>query len=442
MKKIFRRMNIGLILAAVIALGAVAGLAQDPCADVEAMNKAQDDFDVLYKQGAANFDARARAIQSGKEFLEKYSACPPAQVRVDWLKLNIPKMEERLIRDRIAKEEKDLVVRFDGALRSKNWDEAFAAGKVILSKYPDKYRPAEIALATLGGDEAFKNNFKYNDDALKYAKQSIADLEANKPFVLKNEKGEDVTRLGISEKGAYDFEFRTKEDALGWMNMYIGYITSVAQKNKSAALPYLYKSTLGNTEASKQPTAFELIGGYYFDELNKIIEQIQIKSKDQKDTDTPEVAQKKVDELKALVAMSNGTAERAMDAFARAATLAKDATYKAKMKKNVEDAYKVRFGNTTGVDAWIANAVKAPFTNPTTPIQPISDPEPAKTTDGTGAGGGNGTNTGTPTGTGIGTPSATATTAAPKPATTTTTTTTTAKPKTVVKKPVKKRGAK
>jgi hypothetical protein len=137
-----------------------------------------------------------------------------------------------------------------------------------------------------------------------------------------------------------------------------------------------------------------------------------------------------------------------MDAFARAATLAKDAAYKAKMKKNVEDAYKVRFGNTTGVDAWIANAVKAPFTNPTTPIQPISDPEPVKTTDGMGNGMGNGMGSNsTPTGNGAG-PNGTATTTTPKVTTTTTTTksattttTTTAKPKPVVKKPVKKPGA-
>jgi hypothetical protein len=130
---------------------------------------------------------------------------------------------------------------------------------------------------------------------------------------------------------------------------------------------------------------YDLIGGYYFDELNKVIEQIQAKTKEQKDTDTPEVAQAKVDELKRLVAQSNGIAERAMDAYSRAYTYAKDPTIKARLKKNVEDAHKVRFGNTTGVDAWITNAVAKPFVNPTTPIAPISDPEPAKTTSGSTA---------------------------------------------------------
>jgi hypothetical protein len=71
-----------------------------------------------------------------------------------------------------------------------------------------------------------------------------------------------------------------------------------------------------------------------------------------------------------------------MDAYSRAFTYAKDPTIKARMRKNVEDAYKVRFGNTTGVDAWIGSAVAKPFINPTTPIAPISDAEPAATTSG------------------------------------------------------------
>ena len=72
---------------------------------------------------------------------------------------------------------------------------------------------------------------------------------------------------------------------------------------------------------------------------------------------TPEELQKIVDEIKAKVAMSNGTAERAMDAFSRAYTYGQAPAYKAKMKKNVEDAYNVRFGKKDGVDPWIATAV-------------------------------------------------------------------------------------
>lgn len=431
-------MNTGLILAAVIALGAVAGVAQDPCADVEAMNKAQDDFDVLYKKGPADFDARAQAIQSGKAFIEKYGACPPAEVRATWLKDNLPKMEKRLADDRAKKIEDDLVARFDAGLKSKNWDEVYASGKEIIAKYPDKYRPAVIVLAAVGGEEAFfKGNFKYTDDAIRFAKQSITDLEAGKAFTLGTQ-----TRYGLSLKGVYNFEYVNKEDALGWLNMYIGYITAVAQKNKAAALPYLYKSTLGNTESSKQPTAYGLIGYYYVEQGDKLVDEIKTLETAQSDKDPEDVAKQKVDAIKAKVAISNGTNQRAIDALARAHSLAKDAKYKADIKKAIDFSYNRRFGKMDGLDAWVANAVKQPFENPTTPVTPVSDPEPVTTTSST-------TTTTMPpaTTTTNGKPAATtpvtkpATTPATKPSATPATKPAPTKPSASIKKPVKKRGA-
>jgi hypothetical protein len=68
-----------------------------------------------------------------------------------------------------------------------------------------------------------------------------------------------------------------------------------------------------------------------------------------------------------------------MDAFSRAYTLGQAAPYKAKMKKNVENAYNLRFAKTDGLDTWIAATIAKPFMNPATPVTPISDPEPATT---------------------------------------------------------------
>ncbi|HRI03413.1 MAG TPA: hypothetical protein PLL77_06690 [Pyrinomonadaceae bacterium] len=361
MKTIFRSTNLLLILAAIIAFGAVAGMAQDPCTDADGQTKMQDEFDLLYAD-KKDLNVRQRAIDSGKAFLEKYGNCEPAKVRADWLKAQIPKMETNL---RIARElaaENALVGRFDTAMKAKNFDEVYVTGKEVLAKYPEKYRAAEIVLGSIGFDEAYKGNNKYNDDALRFAKASIADLESGKTF----------TTFGVNP-----YIYKTKEDALGYMNLTIGYITSVSQKNQLGSLPYLYKTTQGTSEASKNPIAFELIGNYYFAELNKIVEQIAALSASQnKPGITPEELQKIVDDIKGKVAMSNGTSERAMDAFARAYTHGQAPAYKAKMKKNVEDAYNVRFGKKDGVDPWIATAVAKPFINPTTPIEPIKDPEP------------------------------------------------------------------
>ncbi|MBK8304439.1 MAG: hypothetical protein IPK98_13930 [Chloracidobacterium sp.] len=181
MKTIFRSTNLLLILAAIIAFGAVAGMAQDPCTDADGQTKMQDEFDALYAV-KVNLNVRQKAIDSGKAFLEKYGSCEPAKVRVDWLKINIPKMEAKIILDRGAKAEAELVGRFDAAMKAKNFDEVYVTGKEVLAKYPDKYRAAEIVLGSIAFDEAYKGNTKYNDDGLRFAKAAIADLESGKTF--------------------------------------------------------------------------------------------------------------------------------------------------------------------------------------------------------------------------------------------------------------------
>lgn len=371
MKTIFRSFGMGLALASIIAVGAAASFAQDPCTDAAGQGALYDKFLEAFK--VKTIEGRKAFTELGKQYVEKYGTCEATKTNTDYFNTNIPKWEKTIKDMEGAAATANLTGRFDKALTAKNWDETFASGKEILAKDPEGFRSVEIALAGIGGEEALKGNNKYNDDALRYAKQSIADLQANKPFTV---GGKERYGLGAGE-------FPNKADAIAWLNLYTGYITAVGQKNKQAALPYLYTASQATgSDTSKNAVVYDLIGSYYFDELNKVIEQIQTKTKAQSDKDTPEVAQQKVDEIKALVAQSNGISERAMDAYSRAFTYAKDATIKARYRKNVEDAYKVRFGNTTGVDAWIGSAVAKPFVNPTTPIAPISDPEPAKTTSG------------------------------------------------------------
>ncbi|MGE3467883.1 MAG: hypothetical protein AB7J13_13245, partial [Pyrinomonadaceae bacterium] len=168
-------------------------------------------------------------------------------------------------------------------------------------------------------------------------------------------------------------------------NLTIGYIMQVAQKNKVAAAPYLYKVTQTSAEETKKnPIPYELIGYFYFDELNKLTTEIKAMADDQKPEDPEDVAKAKVDAIKAKVALANGTAERAIEAFSRAYTLGSAAAYKKTMRDNIEGAYKLRFAKTEGMDEFIAVAAKKPFQNPMTPVTPISDPDPvapAATTD-------------------------------------------------------------
>jgi hypothetical protein len=392
MNKIFRYTNMALLAAAIFAVGAVGTFAQDPCGDAAALTaldeKVREQLKDKSVPGMKSF------VESGKQFIEKFGSCEPGKEFAAWLKDRIPKTEKAIKDAEELAAKQALLSRFNSALSGKNWDGVYTAGKEILQKYGDEFRSVELVLGSVGYDELFeKNNAKYNEETLRFAKQALASLESGKEF-----------KPGF---GVNPFVYKSKDDAIAWMNLTIGYITQVGQKNKSAAAPYLFKATqVGASDTSKNPIPYELIGSYYFDELNKLVDQIKAKEAEQKDTDTPEVIQQKVDDLKKLVAMSNGTAERAMDAFSRAYTLGQAPAYKAKMKKNVEDAYKLRFAKSEGVDAWIASAVAKPFVNPTTPIAPIADPEPTKTATtsnpGAGVGAATGTGVGAPNGTGIG----------------------------------------
>jgi hypothetical protein len=74
-----------------------------------------------------------------------------------------------------------------------------------------------------------------------------------------------------------------------------------------------------------------------------------------------------VEAIKNAVAQLNGTAERALDVYARAYKFApkdeKNKAYRDKLYKNLQDVYKVRFGKPEGLDAYIASATAKPLPN-------------------------------------------------------------------------------
>src|SRR6185369_3792856 len=136
MNKIFRFVGIGTVLAAMVALGAVAAFAQDPCTDVDAQN-------AKYQEVIANYKSQdpailQKAVASAKEFLEKYGACETAKTQVDWMKPKVPIWEGnvKILSDNKVKAER--YTKFDTSFKASNWDDVFASGKEILAKEPDK----------------------------------------------------------------------------------------------------------------------------------------------------------------------------------------------------------------------------------------------------------------------------------------------------------------
>ena len=379
MKTIFRSFNLAALVAAFTVAGATIGFAQDPCTDTAGQDALSQKVRDLFPK--TDPTSQAAKIDAGKQYLEKYGACPGDSVKEfsEYLKPNIPKWETKLAGDRAADEKKALVTKFNTALTAKNWDDLYAAGNDLVAKWPDEFRAAELIMGSIGLDEAISKNNKWNDQTLKYAKMSIGDLESGKTF---------------STYGANQFAYKNKDDALGWMNYTIGYIEFFGKNNKKEGLGYLYKATQLNSDTKRNPVVYSAIGSSYYDDVRTLAKEVQEMIAGQSKDDTPEVAKQKVEAIKAKVALVNGTAEAAIDAYARAYKLAQaDAkkypkTYTDSLYKSIGELYNVRFGKTDGLDAYIAKVDAKPMPNPTMPVTPISDPEPtapATTTSGSTA---------------------------------------------------------
>ncbi len=122
-------------IAAVLALGAAAIFAQDPCSDADGISKLDGQIRELLPK--KDIDSRKAAIDAGKQFLEKYGSCEGVKDFADYLRTTVPKLEEilkGLIKERVYK--KALVAKFNGGLDKKNWDDVYSAGKELLAEVP------------------------------------------------------------------------------------------------------------------------------------------------------------------------------------------------------------------------------------------------------------------------------------------------------------------
>ena len=375
MKTIFRLFNLAALMA-VIAAGAAVSFAQDPCADTAGQEALSNKVRELYAK--TDMPSQAAKIEAGKQYMEKYGACTADAIKEfnAYLTPNLPKWEAAYAKAKEQQEIDALVAKFNTALTAKNWDDVYASGKELLNRRPDEFRAVELVLGTIGLDETANNkNKKWNDDTIKYAKMSIADLESGKTFKT----------FGVNP----GFMYKSKDDALGWMNYTVGYLLYFDKNNKKEALSYLYKASQSTSETRNNPVLYQTIGSYYFDDVRTLANEVQELIKAQDPNATPEIQKQQVDAIKAKVAMVNGTSEAAIDAYARAYLIAKKdtkkfpATYTDSLYKTLQDLYNVRFGKTEGVDAWIAGVERKPMPNPLLPVTPISDPDPTAPADST-----------------------------------------------------------
>jgi len=308
-------------------------------------------------------------VQEFKDYLKEYPNgrfAPLARLKVNQYEKsndnqnNASNLNE-LPRRNYSQEEKERYNRFDAAIKGikgKNVADTFFVGKEVLANESADSPialDAAIVLASLGYDQAITKVDTYNNDAVNYAKSVIQKLEAGK--TSKN-------------FGAYQYEFKTKDNTLGWMNYTIGYINYYRQDKKNEALPYLYKATQLNSETKKFSDIYRIFGAWYLDEALRIDKERLEK--------TTAAGNKDTDETLAMYALQRGYAERSIDAYARAYNLAtapgSRATkeYKDALYTQLQGLYKFRYdGKIEGIDVFVATIMNKQMPDPKIPVSPV-----------------------------------------------------------------------
>jgi hypothetical protein len=373
MKTIFKTIGIGTLMATFMAIGGLTAFAQDACADLDAINALDTKIRGEYQK-----DKKA-AIDDGKQYLEKYGVCPVTADFSGWLKGQIPKWEAAISKEKDVARQKELHDKFDAGFTNKTYDDSFTAATQYLSEFPSDTTNIDL-IVTLGmvgpRESATNKNFKFNANSEKFAKMAIDQLKSGNTTPLKS--------------GVYGYQIScaNKDDCISTLTFGIGYM-HWSSGDKQGALPYYYQVTQLPGIYRTSPNAYAAVGDYYYETVAKLVKEVQAAIDDQKPDDTPEVRQKKIDDIKAKSAMLNGYTERTMDAYSRAYTYALADPSSKKLADSLLEKLNVLYRIRTqkdpagdAVSAWIKTAVAKPFPDPTSTVAPIQDDTATTTTTG------------------------------------------------------------
>jgi hypothetical protein len=392
MRQKVRSIGLALLAAIFIAAGASSSYAQAGCDDTDAINALDAKIRANYVKNATLKDA----IDAGKEFLEKFGACEAPKEFVDWLKAQMPKWDERYKKYKQGLDDAARFKRFDDGITGEKYDDVYAAGKEILAADPDNLN-IMVPLGAIGLYQSYNKNYKYNDDAIRFAKTAIAKLKAGA-----------VSKKPSGKFGAFQYEY-TKDEAISELTYALAYINYWAKGAKKDALPFYYEASQLPGKYQTEPRVFASIGDYYIGEAAKLGTEIATMIEKQKAMTTDEEKEKIDVDIKAKVGLFNGYTERAIDALSRAhkvaaTATAADKTYKDSLYDQITKLYKRRFDKDAGLNEYITATLAKPFPNPTSDVTPINDPEPTTTTTGSvpGVGAASGNGTGAASGNGVG----------------------------------------
>lgn len=324
----------------------------------------QEECAALYEQKflpnrTGTLPQRKTAVEAGDQYIAKCASLDADITK--YLEKTLPPMKKRI-------DFEETVAAFDNSVKDAknvNADVAFSSGKRLLSEHDPNLVDVMLVLGSIGFDKAVAKPpvNTYNADAVNFAKQAIQKIEGG---------------TASKQYGAWAYTYKTKENALAWMNYTIGYITYFNQNNKKEAIPYLYKATkfeAGKDSPKNNPAIYQAIGDFYKDEYNRLDTEREGLAK-QAEGKTPEEVKVLADKAKELLLLQKGYADRMIDAYGRAYNLAgTDKAYKDGLYDTLKVLYGFRYDGkpTTPLDSHISSLNTKPMPDPTTAVTPVVD---------------------------------------------------------------------
>lgn len=283
-------------------------------------------------QGQFDTAAQKEAYGVGKDYLTRYSSCNDAYSQA--VQKFVTQYGEAV--RKIANE----VELYDALYKNKDYAKAFQLGNQMIAADPENLKLLiQLGYASYNAQSLNPAVTIYSPTSLGYAKKAVKMLEAGKTpsqWVL----------------------FKTKDEALGYLNFAIG--EYLINSDPVSALPYYLKAASTAPTKDLAVTYGRLGAAYQVGQYKPMQEAFAAKYKEE------------TEESKRALNDINQVIDRVMDAYARAIRLAgsdpKFQQVKAEWMKPLTVFYKFRNNNTTtGLDAFISSTASKPLPKPFTP---------------------------------------------------------------------------
>lgn len=200
---------------------------------------------------------RVDALRTGKKILELHGADEANQEVILLVEKEIPKIEGQ---DYICQRNE----RYNEAYRLKNWRLFLAFSKQIIAEEGNTPLALDVMLTFAAVGQrltAYEGENLYNADTVFYAKKALDLIESGT---------ETQARWGIFEP------FKSKENALGWLNYITGYISYFRLNEDKKAIPYFYEATRHRAEFKYDAFIYHAVAIHYFDRQASSISNLTI----------------------------------------------------------------------------------------------------------------------------------------------------------------------